>query len=70
MDPETCEIFYERSVHFEENCPALASSTPLSSSFMESDSGDSDLEDESPLQHQQTVEDIPPPSSLLGTTNT
>ena len=49
MDPETHEIFFERSVHFEETCPSLASSTP-SSSFMESDdSDDSDSEDEIPL---------------------
>ena len=47
MDPETHEIFYERSVHFEENCPSLA--TPPSSSFMDSDhSDDSDWEDEIP----------------------
>ena len=45
MDLETHEIFYKRSVHFEGNCPSLASSTPPSS-FMDSDhSDDSDSED-------------------------
>ena len=49
MDPKTHEIFFERSIHFEETCPSLPSSTPPSSSFMESDdSDDSDLEDEIP----------------------
>lgn len=72
MDPKTHEIFYERSVHFEETCPSLASSTPPSS-FMDSDhSDDSDLEDEipststrkpPPSQGQQIVEDIPSSST-------
>ncbi len=45
MDPQTHEIFFERSVHFEETYPSLAPSTPPSS-FMESDN--SDLEDDIP----------------------
>ena len=50
MDLETGERFYERSVHFEENCPSLAPSTPHSSSFVYSDhSDDSDSEDVTPL---------------------
>ena len=49
MDLETHEIFYERSVHFEEICPRFTSSTPPSSSFIEeSDSDDSDMEDVHP----------------------
>ena len=49
MDLETHKIFYERSVHFKENCPMLTSSTPPSSSFIEeSDSDDSDMEDVHP----------------------
>ena len=49
MDLETREIFYERSVHFEESCPIFTSSSPPSSSFIEeSDSDDSDLEDVHP----------------------
>ena len=73
MDLETCEIFFERSVHFEETCPSLASSTPPSSSFMESDnSDDSDSEDDipstltyrtPPSQGSQIVEDIPSSST-------
>ena len=73
MDPETHEIFYERSLHFEETCPILASSTPPSSSFMDSDhSDDSDSEDEIPStltrrtlpsQGPQIVEDIPSSST-------
>ena len=69
MDPKNHEIFYERSVHFEENCPSLASSTPPSSSFVDSDhSDDSDSKDEipstltrrpPPSQGSQIVEDIP-----------
>jgi hypothetical protein len=69
MDPETHEIFYERSVHFEESCPSLAPSTPPSSSFVDSDhSDDSDSEDvipptltrrPPPSQGSQIVEDIP-----------
>ena len=68
MDPKTHEIFYERSVHFEETCPSF-SSTPLSSSFMDSDhNDDSDSDDEIPTtltrrlppsQGSQTVADIP-----------
>ena len=45
MDPETHEIFYDRSVHFEESCPIFTSSTPPSSFIEESDNDDSDLED-------------------------
>ena len=66
MDPET-------HVHFEETCPSLASSTPPSSSFMESDySDDSDSEHEipstltcrpPPSQGPPTVEDIPSSST-------
>lgn len=73
MDPETHEIFYERSVHFEENCPSLDSSIPPSSSFMDSDhSDDSDSEDEitstltcrpPPSQGSQIVEEIPSSST-------
>ena len=69
MDRETHEIFYEWSVHFEETCPCLASSTPPSSSFVDNDhSDDSDSEDEipstltrrtPPSQGPQIVEDIP-----------
>ena len=69
MDPKTHEIFNERSVHFEENCPSLDPSTPPSSSFVDSDhSDDSDSEDEipstlthrpPPSQGSQIVEDIP-----------
>ena len=72
MDLETHKIFYERSVHFEENCPSLAPSTP-SSSFVDSDhSDDNDLEDEIPLtltcmpppsQGSQTAKDIPSSST-------
>ena len=40
MGHETREIFFERSVHFEETCPSLAPSTPPSPSFMESDNSD------------------------------
>ena len=48
MDPETHDIFYERSVHFEETCPSLPS-TPPSSSFVDSEQSDeSDSEDEIP----------------------
>ena len=72
MDPETHEIFYERSVHFEESCPSLDPSTP-SSSFVDSEhSDDSDLEDEisstlthrpPPSQDSQIVEDVPSSST-------
>ena len=49
MDPKTHEIFYERTVHFEESSPSFTSSTPPSSSFIEeSDSDDSDLGDVHP----------------------
>ena len=44
MDPETREIFFERSVHFEETCPSLASSTPPSSLMESDDSDDNELE--------------------------
>ncbi len=73
MDPETHEIFFERSVHFEETCPSFASSTPPSSSFLESDnSDDSDSEDDipstlthrtPPLQGPQIVDKIPSSST-------
>ena len=73
MDLETHEIFYERSVHFEETCPSLASSTPPSSSFGDNDhSDDSESEDEipstltcrpSPWQGSQIVVDIPSSST-------
>ena len=44
MDLETHDIFYERSVHFEEICPSFTSSTPPSSSFIEeSDSENNEL---------------------------
>ena len=56
MDPETHKIFYERSVHFEETCPSLVSSTPPSSSFMDGD--DSETKDEIP----STLAHMPPPS--------
>ena len=49
MGPKTYDIFYERSVHFEEIYPSFTSSTHPSSSFIEeSDSDDSDLEDVRP----------------------
>lgn len=73
MDLETHETFHERSVHFEETYPSLASSTHPSSSFVDSDHSDeSDSEDEIPptLTHrtppsegQQIVEAIPSSSS-------
>ncbi len=73
MDPETHEIFYEKSVHFEQTCPSLASSTSPSSSFVDNDhSNDSDSEDEipptltrrtPPSQGQKIVEDITSSSS-------
>ena len=69
MDLETHKIFYERSVHLEENCPSLVSFTPPSSSFVDSDhSDDIDSEDvipptltrrPPPLQASQIVEGIP-----------
>ena len=73
MDPETHDIFYERSVHFEESCPSLDTSTPPSSSFVDSDHSDeSDSEDvipptltrrPPPSQGSQIVEDIPSSST-------
>ena len=58
MNLETREIFYERSVHFEETSPSLASLTPPSSSLMDSDhSDDSDSKDEIP----STLTHRPPP---------
>ena len=49
MDLERHEVFFERSVHFEETCPSLASLTPPSSSYMECDnSDDNDSKDEIP----------------------
>ena len=72
MDPDTHEIFYERSVHFEESCPSFTSSTSPSSSFIEeSDNDDSELEDDlpRPKQRQQIeeVEEIHSPSTSSST---
>lgn len=48
MDLETHEIFYERSVDFEESFPIFSSWNPPCSFIKESDSDDSDLEDVHP----------------------
>lgn len=49
MDPETHEVFIERSVHFEESSPSLASLPPPPYSIMDSDVSDSDDETPSTL---------------------
>ena len=54
MDPETHEVFIERSVHFEESSPSLASLPPPPSSIVDSDASDSNDETPSTLTHRVT----------------
>lgn len=61
MDPETHEVFIERSVHFEESSPSLASLPPPPSSIVDSDASDSDDETPSTLIHRVT----PPQGPLV-----
>lgn len=56
MDLETHEVFIERSVHFEERSPSLASLPPPPFSIVDSD--DSDSNDETP---STPTSKVPPP---------
>lgn len=69
MDLERHEVFIERSTHFEESSPILASLPPPPFSIVDSDDSDSEDDTPSTLTHRVTplqgplvVEEALPPS--------